>query len=406
MPTMTNAGSNTLYYYAAASTNYNQSSTGSITVSVQKAPQSAPILTGATSTYPTRATATASGGGGHGSLIWSNGDSRSTCGSQTTSAYWSGDGNYYSSPWSNEVTLTVNKVTPTVTAPTLKTGLVYNGSAQALINAGSTNYGTLMYRDTLSAPESSWDQFNWVTTVPTATSSNGGEPHQIQYKVVGNSNVNDVAMVKLGSTSIARANSIISATIPSTIEVGSTASITNVSSTCDGNITYSSSDTSKATVSSSGVITSKAARTVTITVTMGAVNNYISSSTSKTVTINAVTTKVEATFMGPPFDNIVGTVDLKKFAYYSASDGNAYVGFQITSNGQDVTSDFKRINGGKPLIDLKDYCVNNSISTPTLITNMFSNATYSGSYSITMSKNGQIAYDKNSDTISLFFMTG
>jgi hypothetical protein len=34
MPTMTNAGSNTLYYYAAASTNYEQSATGSITVTV------------------------------------------------------------------------------------------------------------------------------------------------------------------------------------------------------------------------------------------------------------------------------------------------------------------------------------------------------------------------------------
>ena len=37
IPSMTNAGSDTLYYYAAASTNYEQSSTGSIAVSVQKA---------------------------------------------------------------------------------------------------------------------------------------------------------------------------------------------------------------------------------------------------------------------------------------------------------------------------------------------------------------------------------
>ena len=408
MPTMTNAGSSTLYYYAAATTNYEQSTVGSITVSVQKASQSAPTATGATTTYNTPATATASGGGGQGSIVWSNGNTQTSVGSKTTMACWSGNGNYNASPWSNSVTLTMNKVTPTVTAPTLKTGLVYNGTAQELVTPGSTNYGTLMYRDTEIAPESDWDAFDWITTVPTATNSNSELPHQIQYKVVGNSNVNDVAMVKLGSTSIARANSTISAKIPSTIKVGSTASITNVSSTGDGSIIYSSSDTSKATVSSSGVITGKAAGTVTITVTMDYGINYNSSSTSKTVTINAGTTTVTAVFMGPPFNSIGGTIDLKNFAFYGVSDNNAYVPLLITSNNQDVTSSFKNKNGGKPLRDLKNYCVLNSISNkPTLIKNMFANVpTYSGSYSITISRNGQIRYDKNSDTITIYFVTG
>ena len=408
MPTMTDAGSSTLYYYAAASANYEQSATGSITVSVQKASQSAPTASGATTTYNTPATATASGGGKQGSLEWESAQSQTSVGSHSTRARWSGNSNYNASPWSNSVTVQMNKVTPTVTAPTLKTGLVYNGSPQALINAGSTNYGTLMYRDTWYAPESAWDTFDWITTVPTATNSDSELPHPIQYKVVGNSNVNDVAMVKLGSTSIARANSTISATIPSTIKVGSTASITNVSSTGDGSIIYSSSDTSKATVSSSGVITGKAAGTVTITVTMDYGINYNSSSTSKTVTIDAGTTTVTAVFMGPGFNRIAGTIDLKNFAFYSASDNNAYVGFQIKSNGQDVTSSFENKNDGKPLRDLKNYCVNNSISNkPTLITNMFSSVpTYSGSYSITISRNGQIAYNKDSDTITIYFMVG
>ena len=408
MPTMTDAGSSTLYYYAAASTNYEQSATGSITVSVQKASQSAPTATGATTTYNTTATAKASGGGGQGSIVWSNGNTQTSVGSKTTMARWGGNSNYNASPWSNSVTVTMNKVTPTVTAPTLKTGLVYNGTAQELVTPGSTNYGTLMYRDTEIAPESDWDAFDWITTVPTATNSNSELPHQIQYKVVGNSNVNDVAMVKLGSTSIARANSTISATIPPTITVGSTASITNVSSTGDGGITYSSNDTSKATVSSSGVITGKEAGTVTITVTMGPGINYNPSSTSKTVTINAGTTTVTAVFMGPPFNSIGGTIDLKNFAFYGVSDNNAYVPLLITSNNQDVTSSFKNKNGGKPLRDLKNYCVLNSISNkPTLITNMFANVpTYSGSYSITISRNGQIRYDKNSDTITIYFVTG
>ena len=44
------------------------------------------------------------------------------------------------------VTVTVtDKVTPTVTAPTAKTGLVYNGANQVLIDAGSVTGGTLQY---------------------------------------------------------------------------------------------------------------------------------------------------------------------------------------------------------------------------------------------------------------------
>ena len=407
-PSQINAG--TLYtqaYYKANNANYSgEGWSNSATITISKANQSAPTASGATTTYNTTATAKASGGGGQGNIEWSNGNAQTSVGSKTTMARWSGNSNYNASPWSNSVTLTMNKVTPTVTAPTLKTGLVYNGKAQELVTPGSTNYGTLMYRDTEIASESNWDTFDWITTVPTATNSNSELPHQVQYKVVGNSNVNDVAMVKLGSTSIARANSTISATIPSTIKVGSTASITNVSSTGDGYIKYSSSDTSKATVSSSGVITGKAAGTVTITVTMEANINYNSSSTSETVTIYVGTTKVNAAFMGPPFNSINGTIDLKNFAFYSASDNNAYVGFQITSNNQDVTSSFENKNGGKPLIELKNYCVNNSISSPTLITNMFANVpTYSGSYNVTMSRNGRINYDKDSDTITIFFMT-
>lgn len=109
MPTMTNAGSNTLYYYAAASTNYTQSATGSITVSVQKANQTAPTAYGATADYGSTATATASGGGGQGSLEWSNGSTRTAIGSQTTKARWAGNTNYNASSWSNEVTLTVRQ---------------------------------------------------------------------------------------------------------------------------------------------------------------------------------------------------------------------------------------------------------------------------------------------------------
>ena len=144
----TNAGTYYVWYKGTADENHSAdiSATYKGTVTIGKADQSAPTATGATSTYPTGATATASGGGGQGTLTWTNGSSRSSCGSQTTKAYWGGNSNYNASPYSNEVTIKVNTgSTPSYTAPTAKTGLVYNGSSQTLYNAGSSSNGTFGY---------------------------------------------------------------------------------------------------------------------------------------------------------------------------------------------------------------------------------------------------------------------
>jgi hypothetical protein len=62
----------------------------------------------------------------------------------------------------NNGTFIINKMTPTVVAPTAKV-LTYNGLAQELINAGSTNAGTLQYKV---------DDGSWSTNIPTRT--NGG----------------------------------------------------------------------------------------------------------------------------------------------------------------------------------------------------------------------------------------
>jgi len=76
-------------------------------------------------------------------------------------------------------TFTINKVTPTVVAPTPKV-LTYNGSAQELANAGSTNFGTLKYKV---------GSDSWSTSVPTRTRSGS---YELYYKVDGDSNVYDV----------------------------------------------------------------------------------------------------------------------------------------------------------------------------------------------------------------------
>ena len=58
-------------------------------------------------------------------------------------------------------------------APTAKTGLVYNGSAQALVNAGTAEDGTMQYRLGTGA---------WGTAIPTATDAG---TYNVYYKVVG-----------------------------------------------------------------------------------------------------------------------------------------------------------------------------------------------------------------------------
>ncbi|MBP1562529.1 MAG: hypothetical protein J6C38_02300 [Oscillospiraceae bacterium] len=83
-------------------------------------------------------------------------------------------------------------IVPTVTAPTSKTGLVYNGTAQELISAGSTDFGTLLY---------SLDDTTYSEDIPTATKA---DSYTVYYKVQGNDNVSDVD-AKTVSASIGKA---------------------------------------------------------------------------------------------------------------------------------------------------------------------------------------------------------
>ena len=85
----------------------------------------------------------------------------------------------------NDITLTVNvnatnKLVPTVTAPTAN-ALTYNGTEQALVTAGQTTGGTMLYR--LGDSE-------WSEQLPTA--KNAGE-YTVWYKVQGNAEYADVA---------------------------------------------------------------------------------------------------------------------------------------------------------------------------------------------------------------------
>ena len=91
-----------------------------------------------------------------------------------------------------DITLTVNvnatnKLLPTVTAPTAN-ALTYNGTEQALVTAGKTTGGTMLYR---------LDDSKWSEQIPTA--KNAGE-YTVWYKVQGNAEYTDVAEQSLTVT--------------------------------------------------------------------------------------------------------------------------------------------------------------------------------------------------------------
>jgi hypothetical protein len=116
-------------------------------------------------------------------------------------------------PTSNSPTLTMTDANQTInvqwselityTAPTLRTGLTFNGnqnnvsgSAQNLVNAGSVSHGTIYYSTNGGS--------SWSTSVPTGT--NAGT-YTVHYKVVPDAGYSGgVGSTSLGSTTIAKAN--------------------------------------------------------------------------------------------------------------------------------------------------------------------------------------------------------
>ena len=96
-----------------------------------------------------------------------------------------------------DITLTVNvnatnKLIPTVTAPTAN-ALTYNGSEQALVTAGKTTGGTMLYR---------LDDSEWSEQIPTA--KNAGK-YTVWYKVQGDAEYADVAEQSLTVTAAKKA---------------------------------------------------------------------------------------------------------------------------------------------------------------------------------------------------------
>ena len=128
--------------------------------------------------------------------------------------------------------LVIGKADPTVTAPVAATLETYNGSAQILINAGSTTGGTLQYKV---------GDGTYSEDLPTGTDA--GE-YTVYYKVVGNSNYNDVAEASLSTITIAKATPTVTAPTAATLEAynGSAQILINAGSTTGGTLQYKVGD--------------------------------------------------------------------------------------------------------------------------------------------------------------------
>ncbi len=161
MPTGTNANTYTSYWRLVGDSNHNDVASTSISTTIAKANQSAPTATGATTTYSTTATATASGGGGQGSLEWESAQSQTSVGSHSTRARWSGNSNYNASPWSNSVTVQMNKANQS--APTATGATVDYGSTATATASGGGGQGTLTWTNgsTRTAVGSQTTQAYW-----------------------------------------------------------------------------------------------------------------------------------------------------------------------------------------------------------------------------------------------------
>ena len=239
IPTLTDAGEYTLYYYAAESENYKQSQTGSITVSVFKAAPAYSSPSAKSLTYTGSAQDLLNAGStsdgtiqysGDGGTTWSTAIPQGTnAGDYTPQWKLVGDNNH-SDVSAITINVSISKAAPTYTAPTAKT-LTYNGGAQELFNAGTSNDGTISY---------SSDNENWGSSIPQGT--NAGS-YTVYWKLTGDANHNDVASTAI-SVSIAKVTPAVTAPMAKTglVYDGTAQGLVNAGSTDFGTLQYSLDD--------------------------------------------------------------------------------------------------------------------------------------------------------------------
>ena len=112
--------------------------------------------------------------------------------------------------------VTVDKVTPSfTTAVTAKTSLVYNGAAQALVNAGAVDFGELQYCVNTSDTPSD----TWTTTPPAGTDARVDPDYYYVFtRVIGNDNINTINAPASGGIQVEIAQAPLYVTLPSYVD--------------------------------------------------------------------------------------------------------------------------------------------------------------------------------------------
>ena len=184
---------------------------------------------------------------------------------------------------SGSTTFTITPADGSLTSPTAKSALVYNGIAQDLITAGSTTTGTMEY---------SLDGTTYATTIPQGTDAGS---YTVYYRVKGDANHSDVATQSF-SVTIAKATLSVSV---GDYEMTEGESIPDFTISYDGFVNNETvaALTTAPTASCEATSESKPG-TYAITISGGVATNYSFDYKSGTLTI-----KVKDTFVAGGDDN-------------------------------------------------------------------------------------------------------
>ena len=201
IPTATNAGTYTVEYRIVVDDNYVAPQGGSVEVVIAKVNAEVTAPTAKTLTYNGNAQELITAGSVVGGKMqykvgegeWSDNIPTATNAGTYTVEYRILVDNNHNAADGGTVEVTIAKADMVITHPTAKTGLVYNGEAQEVINKGSVIGGKMEYLNNFDS--------TWSENPPTKT--NAGN-YQYRYRVVADNNHNEITEEYRVSFSIAK----------------------------------------------------------------------------------------------------------------------------------------------------------------------------------------------------------
>ena len=203
-------------------------------------------------------------------------------------------------------TVTIIPTVASVTTPPSANTLTYTGAAQALVGAGTAQYGTMQYGiGTESTPPGSYSG-----SIPTGT--NAGD-YYVWYYAKGNGGFADSAADKVLVTIDKAAGSISYGVTEMTKTVGDANFTNSLTKTGDGTVSYAlvNSGSNASINSTTGEVTIvTAAGTATVTATVADGTNYTYSTTTATYTINILATPTPGANVTPDNWSSGGDVDV------------------------------------------------------------------------------------------------